>query len=62
MANSFFGCMIVSNSRHTTTADKLYTKNDPFIKRPQSFDDLTTDEKNNAKTQIQTGNNVDTRI
>ena len=51
MANSFFDCMIVSNGRHTCRASDLGTKKDPFVKKPQSFHDLSDEEKKNAKTQ-----------
>ena len=52
MANSFFDCMIVSNGRHTCKASDLYTKKDPFISRPQSFSNLSQEEKDNTKNQM----------
>ena len=52
MGNSFFDCMIVTNGRHTCRASDLYTKKDPFIKRPQSWHDLSLEEKERMKDKI----------
>ena len=51
MANSFFDCMLVVGGGKSCRASDLYTKRDPFISRPQSFHDLSQEEKENARNQ-----------
>lgn len=58
MSASFWDCMIVSNGRKSCSASDLYTKKDPFIKRPQSFNDLSVEEKEASKRAAQEGRNV----
>ena len=52
MGNGFFDCMIVTNGRHTCRASDLYTKKDTFSKRPQSWHDLSLEEKERTKDKI----------
>ena len=47
--NGFFDCMIVASGGRSCRASDLYTKKDPFISRPQSFHDLSVEEKSVAK-------------
>ncbi len=48
----FFDAMIVTNGRKTCRASDLYTRKDPFIKRPQSFNDLSDEEKIRSKDAV----------
>lgn len=43
--NGFFDSMIIMSSGKQCRASDLYTKRDPFIKRPHSFQDLSPEEK-----------------
>lgn len=61
MATSFFDCMIVSNGRRSCRASDLYTKRDPFISRPQSFHNLSQEEKENTKNQMNDPNHIEER-
>lgn len=56
MSASFFDCMIVSNGHRSCHASDLYTKKDPFISRPQSMHNLSQEEQENAKNQMNNPN------
>lgn len=57
MTHSFFDCMIVvGGNGKSCRASDLYTKKDPFISRPQSFHDLSIEEKEASKNEINNPN------
>ena len=56
MSVSFFDAMIVSNGKKTCRASDLYTKKDPFLRRPMSFHDLTQEEQEATKNQLNNPN------
>ena len=50
--NGFFDCMIVASGGRSCRASDLYTKKDPFISRPQSFHDLSVEEKQQSRDRV----------
>lgn len=59
MSNSFFDCMIVTDGRKSCMASDLYTRKDPWRKTPQSFHDLSWQEKHAMKNNLNNPNRRD---